>query len=671
MQMILDYMLKFLFGGMPMRTRIFSFVIVCILLLNISSISASAIAISPTEAANHLNGLGLFQGTNNGYELDRVPTRQEVLVMLIRLLGKESEVKNGIWSHPFKDVDDWASSYVGYAYQKEIAKGVSATSFEGTGYATAQQYTVFLLRALGYTEASNDFTWDSPFKKSDSIGLTDGTYTLSSQFNRGDVAVLSYTALGIRLKNNELTLLEYLKSIGAIQNADKLTATEIFKKASPAVFFIALYDSQANLNTGKYFASGSGFFVEASGVAFTNYHVIEGAKYAQITTSDGAIYNVSHVIHADAARDIAIIRVSKTSTTGKKVDAFTYLNLGNSADLQTGEVVYTIGSPKGLSDTMSNGIISNVNREISGYSYIQTTAPISPGSSGGVLLNERAQAIGITSAGFEGQNLNLAIPINEVKNISRTATGTAFETWYSSLPAPEYKITISPNTLNLKVGERGVAYISTDCPGSIMFEATIDNQSIVSAQWGEQSGQSLPLHVTALASGTAKITIKIVEGAGKATPSATLSIHVGGSGTTGIAGYPSYPSVPDFGAMTGTAPDYSKTDAFGYNLQTVRRNYGTQYEADYIRLLVNNGFQYYQSSKLESGETAIYYVNYASKLAVGYASAVDASGYEMFVIAIVELKNYAASGSTDDTVEAHTVEDEISESLSYLESLLQ
>ena len=82
--------------------------------------------------------------------------------MLIRLLGKDAEANGGSWKHPFTDVPGWANEEVGYAYEKGLTKGSSATEF-GTGTASAQMYLTFVLRALGYSDAAGgQFTWDKP-----------------------------------------------------------------------------------------------------------------------------------------------------------------------------------------------------------------------------------------------------------------------------------------------------------------------------------------------------------------------------------------------------------------------------------------------------------------------------------------------------------------------------
>lgn len=154
-----------------------------------------------TQAAQALYDLGLFQGIGNNadgtpnFDLDRTPTRHEAVTMLVRLLGKDGEAKAGTWEMPFTDVADWAIPYVGYAYTNGLTTGTSETTYGGDSLVDAAQYLTFVLRALGYTSGA-DFQWDKPWELSDAIGLTNGNYNAdTADFTRGDVVVLSYTAI--------------------------------------------------------------------------------------------------------------------------------------------------------------------------------------------------------------------------------------------------------------------------------------------------------------------------------------------------------------------------------------------------------------------------------------------------------------------------------------------
>lgn len=174
-----------------------------------------------TEAALRLKALGLFQGVgtnpdgSTNFDLARAPSRTEALVMLIRLLGKDAEANGGSWKHPFTDVPGWANEEVGYAYEKGLTKGSSATEF-GVGTASAQMYLTFVLRALGYSDAAGgEFTWDKPEELARSVGiLPEGVHL--EDFLRADVVLISEAALSAKLKDSDITLLEKLTSEGAV-----------------------------------------------------------------------------------------------------------------------------------------------------------------------------------------------------------------------------------------------------------------------------------------------------------------------------------------------------------------------------------------------------------------------------------------------------------------------
>lgn len=186
--------------------KIISFILAVVLMLSFVP-TAFAASDEALDAADKLNALGLFSGTGTDadgkpiYELDRAPTRQEAIVMLIRLLGKIDEAKAGNWDMPFTDVADWAKPYVGYAYANKFASGTSATTFGGDATVTAAQYLTFVLRALGY-KVNTDFYWDKAWELSDKLGITDGRYDENTtSFTRGDAAIVSYNALSATKKD--------------------------------------------------------------------------------------------------------------------------------------------------------------------------------------------------------------------------------------------------------------------------------------------------------------------------------------------------------------------------------------------------------------------------------------------------------------------------------------
>ena len=198
------------------------------------------------------------------------------------------------------------------------------------------------------------------------------------------------------------------QTVTAAQNAE-----EIFKKCSPAVFYVEVYDA-----AGKAKASGSGFFIDANGTAVTNYHVIDGASSAKILRSDtGAVCEVAGVYDYSKEGDWAVIKIIGSG--------FPYLAKGDMSTVVGGAAVYAIGSPQGLDNTISEGIISNPSRKLGEMTYIQTSAPISHGSSGGALINKYGEVIGITSAGIEdAENIGFALPITNIDNFASSSVTT-------------------------------------------------------------------------------------------------------------------------------------------------------------------------------------------------------------------------------------------------------
>jgi tetratricopeptide (TPR) repeat protein len=171
----------------------------------------------------------------------------------------------------------------------------------------------------------------------------------------------------------------------------------------PAVVLITTFEG------GVEAALGSGFVVEPDGTVVTNYHVIRGADRAKVKFTDGRHFNVKGVYAYDAARDVAVLAVP-----GKNLPTLT---LGDSDGPAIGAAVVAIGNPQGFENTVSEGILSG-RRELEGdQPFLQHTAPISPGSSGGPLLDTDGNVVGVNTLAYYGQNLNFAVPSNFVKTL--------------------------------------------------------------------------------------------------------------------------------------------------------------------------------------------------------------------------------------------------------------
>jgi len=172
--------------------------------------------------------------------------------------------------------------------------------------------------------------------------------------------------------------------------------------ASTSILTIGVYDKSDNL-----LATGSGFVAFDSNTVVTNFHVIDGAYSISVVDESENVSDVTHILAYDEELDMALLQIESTG----EYEPLTLLSKDTS---QKGEKVVAIGSPLGISNTISNGTLSGF-VEIAGSKYIQFTAPVSHGSSGGALFNDDGIIIGVTSASLsEGQNMNLAIPISYV-----------------------------------------------------------------------------------------------------------------------------------------------------------------------------------------------------------------------------------------------------------------
>jgi S1-C subfamily serine protease len=193
----------------------------------------------------------------------------------------------------------------------------------------------------------------------------------------------------------------------------------VYKKALPSVVNIT-----STAVTFDFFygavpqqGMGSGFVIDTEGHILTNFHVVEGARQVEVTTSDKTKYK-AQIIGTDPVHDLAVIQIPNKSVPQAEI--------GDSKALTVGQKVYAIGNPFGLSGTMTRGIISSI-RSLKGQrgyidEAIQTDAAINPGNSGGPLLNGRGQVIGINTMILTGgveqsAGIGFAIPINTAKAV--------------------------------------------------------------------------------------------------------------------------------------------------------------------------------------------------------------------------------------------------------------
>jgi len=165
--------------------------------------------------------------------------------------------------------------------------------------------------------------------------------------------------------------------------------------------------------SGRSKGLGSGFFTSSKGELVTNHHVVEGASSLLVKLLTGAMFPVSGWLASDQEKDFVVLKVQ-----GKELST---VRLGSLASLRVGQRVFALGSPLGMEQTFTDGMVSSLRdgSEVNKprlQKVIQHTAPISPGNSGGPLLNEQGYVVGINTFMVKGgQNLNFAIPIDYVK----------------------------------------------------------------------------------------------------------------------------------------------------------------------------------------------------------------------------------------------------------------
>ena len=234
-------------------------------------------------------------------------------------------------------------------------------------------------------------------------------------------------------------------SLNAFGNAELVFSEnpDAVEQAAKSVFMLEVYD---NHNTR--IAIGSGFIAFESNIIVTNYHVIEGASYIIANSDDNERHIVASIGMTDEHLDIAFLLLD----AGAQYEP---LVLETDSELKRAMRVVAIGSPAGLMNTISIGNISAFYHDAS-RNWIQFTAPISSGSSGGPLLNDHGKVIGVTTATYaSAQNVNMAVKAEDVVNLYESWTGKPGTHSLSSAAS----FTNIPNVTNTEQGTTTV-YVS-------------------------------------------------------------------------------------------------------------------------------------------------------------------------------------------------------------------
>jgi len=368
----------------------------------------------------------------------------------------------------FRDVreTDWFRPYIEDAYNFGFMRGKSENSFDPRGRLTLGEAVTLAARVSSiYHTGSADFEESVPYYAvyadyALEHGIIDRHENYTAQVSRAQFAVLMYKALpqealpqinnipdfgicdvasdtatgaavyalyragilsgsdryGTFFADSNITRAEACAILVRLAHPaarvstllpDHIPVEVIFQRCTDAVFMLETFDSR-----GRSIRTGSGFFITDTGLAVTNLHVIENAASATITLYNGDTYSMRGV-HA-ISEEFNLILFSIDSDKG----GWPYLTLADSDLIEAGSTVYALGSPRALINTISEGIISYSRREVGWDTLIQFTAPISFGSGGSPLLNTLGQVVGVASSSYTyGQNLNLAVPINYIKEL--------------------------------------------------------------------------------------------------------------------------------------------------------------------------------------------------------------------------------------------------------------
>ena len=317
---------------------------------------------------------------------------------------------------------------------------------------------------------------------------------------------------------------------------EKPTPREIYLRANA---FTVEITSEIDEGMGL----GSGFFVSADGKLLTNYHVIQNSKDLTVTDANGTEYTEVTVLGFDRDVDIALLQIE---------GSFPYAEL-NKTDYNTADTVYALGSSLGLTDSFSNGLIANSARKLEDYSdvvYIQHTAAISEGNSGGPLMDEYGRVIGLNTLGAdEGQNLNFAVPVRYMDDLdlSNPMTEAAFseaEAHFKSVrltgsfdKEPHLRpgaVAVFPFTAYAKNEAALEAVCGSDAVSAVLYDGGFYYFLIVTAN---EACENVP------------VTVRFAD-APEIADSVTVTVSDDGSANSGGL----LKDVPDFGAMIGAAP---------------------------------------------------------------------------------------------------------------------
>ncbi len=390
-----------------MKKRLVS--LLCALILLLGAVpSAAALEGESRQAAEILASLHLIDTVPSEEILNSPVSRLQAVKLLVRFSGASQE--------------ELASGAQDYAVEQGW---VTVTGNQDNPIPTGE-FCASLLRLLGY----DGFTDQNAALFARRAALTARDY--DETLTLGDLYQLLRDAL-VFPDRDGVTAAQRLAEKGVCSQAqiqdlfpETFTARQIADRHMAAAFQLDVYYSEKAYKNGIQSNGGSGFFVSADGLAVTNYHTIEEAVRATATLITGETFPVDRVLFYDPDADLALLRISKTSTKQTEVPFFSYLEIAENPALRRGDRIYTLGVPLGITPAISQGIVSATNHMVRQYTFpcVVNTADISHGSSGGALLNVYGHVVGVTSGAYEaGNNLYISVPLTPLLEADWTAEG--------------------------------------------------------------------------------------------------------------------------------------------------------------------------------------------------------------------------------------------------------
>lgn len=317
----------------------------------------------------------------------------------------------------FPASDPWYQSYVDYAVENRI---ITAQYDDYNAPAMRSDFAAILVRALpadqlpAINTVENNSIPDVPY----SLPYAGAVYRLyragiltGSDENGSFLPDTGVSRAEAAAVAGRMTMETQRKTVMlTAPEKEILSGEEIYSSCSDAVFYLEMLDEK-----GQRLANGSGFFIGSDGTAVTCWHLLEdGASAKIVLPGSDNVYTIEGVYDYDTIDDWALIKIDGSG------EEFSYLEIGDAKTNVGGASVYAFGSPLGIQNTITQGLICNPVRVLHGTNYILFSAAISSGSSGGALINKYGEAVGITAATYlYGQNLNLAINISYLDNAAR------------------------------------------------------------------------------------------------------------------------------------------------------------------------------------------------------------------------------------------------------------